>query len=331
MSAPTPASQTLVPPPGLVVPNPSPAGGPAVLCLLTKDSITIQVFIAQVLPLPATVSDFKAKYGTFTDDEDIEGCVAAIQALQKVILDFGDPTAVVKELATNPAVFQGDTAPAQLYLHIVWFATRFYQTANIFNQTLGQFMHLLNTTPPDQRQAVVTETLTGDGGLQAQASSMQQLGNDLTQAMAAFNLNLTSATAAMSAFSGEATKFYKDVVNDIKVDTDEDDKQKKLQLLTDLKSLDMEMAAVNSAAQNFANNLAKVEGVWLVIGDDLDSIVNQLPGQFNDVSAWATAVKLDDASGDWKTVAAAASSYTENSLVPCPLPQPALKLSETTL
>lgn len=330
MSAPTPARQTLVPPPGLIVPNPSPAGGPAVLCLLTQDWITLQIFIARVVRWPATVRDFKAKYGTFADDEDVEGCVAAIQALQKVGLDCGDPTALVKELASNPAILQGDTAPSQLYLHVVWFATRYYQTAIAFNQTLGQFMHLLQTTPRDQRQTVVTETLTGDGGLQARASSMQQLGNELTQTMAAFNPNLTSAIAAMSSYSGEATKFYTDVVNDIKVDKDEDDKQKKLQLLTDLTSLNTEMAAVNNAAQNYANELAKVEGIWLIIGDDLGCVVNQLPGNFYDLHAWAEAVKLEDAIGDWETIAAAASSYTENSLVPYPLAQPAPGLSKNT-
>ncbi len=210
---------TLVPATGLVVDNSGAAPGtPPLFCLFTEDWITMQTFIVQALQLPISTGNFQAKYGTFADEADIEGCVAAMQAVQNLSADFGDPTALIKEIATNPSILQGDTAPPQLYTHIVWFATKLYQTATTFNQTLGQFMTLLNSVPADQRQQLVTEILTGPGGLQSSAVAMGKLANDLNQALAQFNLKLAPSTTTMATYSGNATKFYTDVTNDINAD-----------------------------------------------------------------------------------------------------------------
>jgi len=376
---------TLVPTPGLATAS-SATGTPPLFCLFTEDWITMQTFIVQALQLPIAIGDFEAKYGTFADESDVEGCVAAMKAVQNLSVDFGDPTALIKQLAADPTILQADTAPTQLYTHIVWFATKLYQTAITFNQTLGQFMTLLNSTPPDQRQALVTEILTGDGGLQSSAVTMGQLCNDLNQAMAQFNLKLTPATDTMATYSGNATKFYTDVTNDITIDlgdvhtfqdeadaayklwrdltisavtvsvglvvltagiawplaavaagvlgsqaakaraaydkamdqvhTAEADEQKKIALQSDLNAFNKQMTPVNTAAQNFSDTLAKVEGVWVNIGSDLAFIVkNFTPDQFNNLPVWKEAMKLDDATQDWQTIAAAASNYTENSLV----------------
>jgi len=386
MATPTTGASTLVPESGLVVSNPSTAGGPPLFCLFTQDWLTLQTFIIQALQLPIATGDFETKYGKFADEADVEGCVAAMKQVQNLSADFGDPLALVKELATNPAILQTDTPPTQLYLHIVWFATKLYQTATTFNQTLGQFMTLLNATPADQRQALVTEILTGDGGLQSSAVSMGKLANDLNQSMAQFNLKLTPATNTMSNYSSNSAKFYQDVLADIKQDmTDVDtfqkeaddayklwrdltisavsvsvglmivsfgmawplaataagvlgsqakkardaydaalaqvqgaeaDEQKKINLKTDLGAFNLQMAPVNTAAQNFADTLAKVEGVWLTIANDLAYIAqNFTPDQFNNLPVWKEAMKLDDATQDWQTIAAKADEYTANSLV----------------
>jgi len=346
----------------------------------------MQTFIVQALQLPIAIGDFKTKYGDFADESDVEGCVAAMKAVQNLSVDFGDPTALIKQLATDPTILQGATAPTQLYLHIVWFATQLYNTATTFNQTLGQFMTLLNSTPPDQRQALVTEILTGNGGLQSSAVTMGQLANDLNQALAQFNLKLTPATDTMSTYSGNATKFYAEVTKDITADigdvqtfqaeadaayklwrdltisavtvsvgitvlsmgmawplaavaagvlgsqaakaraaydkavdqvhATEADEQKKILLQGDLNAFNKQMTPVNTAAQNFADTLAKVEGVWVQIASDLAFIVkNFTPDQFANLPVWKEAMKLDDATQDWQTIAAAASNYTENSLV----------------
>lgn len=382
----TSTNTTLVPQPGIVVNNPSSAGGPPLFCLFTQDWITLQTFIVQTLQLPIAVGDFKTKYGTFTDEAEIEGCVAAMKDIQNLSSTFGDPTALVQQLAHDPTILQTNTPPTQIYLHIVWFATKLYQTATTFNQTLGQFMTLLNSTPADQRQALITEILTGDGGLQSSAASMATLANNLNQAMAAFNLQLTPATNTMSSYSGQSAKFYQDVLAAIKTDDDdvttfqkeaddayklwrdltisattvsiglmvvtggfawplaataagvlgsqakkardaydaaveqvheaEADEQKKIQLKTDLNTFNLQMAPVNTAAQNFADTLAKVEGVWLTIANDLAYIAqNFTPDQFDNLPVWKDAMKLDAATQDWQTIAQKADEYTANSLI----------------
>jgi hypothetical protein len=195
------------------VDNPAGPSSPPLFCLFTQDWITMQTFIAQALQLPITTGNFQEKYGTFADEDQVEGCVAAMKAVQGLSADFGDPGALVKELAQNPAILQSPTAPAQLYVHIVWFATKLYQTATTFNQTLGQLLTILNSVPPDQLQATVTQILTGQGGLQSSAVSMVTLANDLISDLAKFIQKLTPATNTMSDYTAKSSQFYQDVVN----------------------------------------------------------------------------------------------------------------------
>jgi hypothetical protein len=205
-----PAS-TFAPTPGLVLKNPDPAGKP-LFCLFTQDWITMQTFIAQAMQLPITVGNFNDKYGTFVDQNEVNDCVAAMQQVQGLSAIFGDPTALVKQLADNPAILQTNTAPEQLYVHIVWFATKLYQTATTFNQTLGQLMTVLNNVPPDQLQATVKAILTGPGGLQSSAVTMVALTNALVKKLAQFIVQLTPATNTMSDYTAHASKFYQDVI-----------------------------------------------------------------------------------------------------------------------
>jgi hypothetical protein len=218
------ANTTLAPPAGLVVANPSPQGGQPLFCLFTQDWISMQTFIVQALQLPINTTNFEDKYGTFTDEQEIKDCVAAMAAVQALSADFGDPMALIKELATNPAILQTDTAPQQLYIHIVWFATKLYQTAVTFNQTLGQFMTLLNPANCGNKAqcgAVLVEILTGQGGLQSTAANMVTLANDLVAALAQFTLKLVPSTTTMASYTASSSKFYKDVADAITTDTND--------------------------------------------------------------------------------------------------------------
>ncbi|HEX4632029.1 MAG TPA: hypothetical protein VH188_13810 [Chthoniobacterales bacterium] len=382
----TTPSKTLVPPSGLVVDNPSSADGEPLFCLFTKDWLTMQTFIAQALQLPVATGDFETKYGTFTDEDAVKGCVAAMAAVQGLSADFGDPTALIKDLASNPAVLQTDTAPTQLYLHIVWFANQLYNTATTFNQTLSQFYELLSSLPPDRLQATVTEILTGNGGLQSSAVTMEGLTNDLIQAIAQFEVKLTPATDTMADYTAQSSTFYqhvKDAVGKDEADVESfqdqadaayklwrdltisavttsvgvlvlsggmawpasavlagvlgdqakkardaydkaceqrdaasADKQKKMTLQNDLGAFDRQMTPVNTAVTAFKGDLDKVLGVWQGIGLNLDFIAkNFTPDKFSGLPAWKDAMKLDDATKDWQTIAKKADEYTSNSLV----------------
>jgi hypothetical protein len=212
-------TKTFVPPTGLVVENPSSASAPPLFCLFTQDWITLQTFIAQAMQLPITLGDFQSKYGSFADQDAVENCVAAMKGVQDLSKSFGDPTALIKELASNPAILQTDTAPTQLYVHIVWFATKLYQTATTFNQTLGQLMTILNSVPRAQLPETLASILTGPGGLQSSAASMVTLANNLIQDLAQFNQSLTPATTTMANYTANSSKFYQDVVADVGQDS----------------------------------------------------------------------------------------------------------------
>lgn len=215
----TPA-QTLVPPSGLITANPQPNGQP-LFCLFTNDWLQLQGFIVQTLTLPITTGDFEAKYGTFIDEQAVKGCVGAMKSIQNLSITFGDPMSLMAELAKNPAVLQSATAPVPIYTHIVWFANQLYQTANSYNQTLAEFMTLLNPAncgSPAQCGAALKEILTGTGGLQSMATTMVTLANDLVKAMAGFSQQLAPSITTMNTYTANDSTFYADVTAAITTD-----------------------------------------------------------------------------------------------------------------
>ena len=216
--APAPAG-TLVPPSGLVTTNTT--SGQPLFCLFTQDWITLQNFIVQTLQLPITQGDFETKYGTFVDEQEVKNVITAMQGVQGMSVQFGNPLTLITELATNPAILQQPTAPAEIYTHIVWFATKLNQAATSYSQTLGQFMTLLNPAncgTPDQCGAILVEVLTGSGGLQSTAEEMVTLANSLVQVLAQFSLDLNPKVTVMSTYTSQSGTFYQDVQKAITTD-----------------------------------------------------------------------------------------------------------------
>ena len=216
------ASGTLVPAAGLVRPDPQDPNAPPLFALFTDDWLTMQTFIAAALQLPITTGDFVTKYGEFQDEQDIENCLKAMADVKNLSAEFGDPLALLKAIADDPTVLQGDTAPQPIYTHIVWFADRLYQGATSYNQTLAQFEELLkpaNCGSPSECADVLKEVLTGNGGLQSTAQAMLKSANDLTQALAAFAVKLKPSTDVMSEYTDSASGFYADVQKAIEADT----------------------------------------------------------------------------------------------------------------
>ncbi|HEX8193939.1 MAG TPA: hypothetical protein VF552_13665, partial [Allosphingosinicella sp.] len=119
------------------------------------------------------------------------------------------------------AILQTDTAPTEVYTHIVWFATKLYQAAMTFNQTLGQFIDLLNPKncgSPAECGAILTQVLTGPGGLQSTAADMLTKCNDLVKALAGFNLQLKPSTDTLAQYTAQGSTFYQDVLTAIQGD-----------------------------------------------------------------------------------------------------------------
>ena len=221
MNSPT---QTLQPPAGLVVTDPHGTDDPPLFCLFTQAWLQLRTFTVQTLQLPTTTGDFEAKYGAFTDEQQVEGCVAAMQAIHGLSTSFGDPTALVGQLAADPALLQGPNPPAALYPHVVWYATRLSQAANTFSQTLGSLPAMLNPAncgDPAACLGVLTQTLTGPGGLKSTADDQVVKANALAQALAAFNGQLEPSIDAMGTFTSPSGTFYTEVLAAITTDIGE--------------------------------------------------------------------------------------------------------------
>jgi hypothetical protein len=206
---------TLVPPSGLVTQD---AEGKTLFCLFTEDWLSLQTFIVQTLALPIAKGHFEDKYGTFADEQDVENCVAAMKALQALSTQFGDPASLVRQLAEDPAVLQTDTAPEEVYTHIVWFATKLYQAANTYNQTLDELVTLLNPANCGDKEscaAVLKDILVGKRGLQSTAEDMVTKANALVKAMAHFDTELKPRVDTMTKYTAHSSQFRQDVDNAI--------------------------------------------------------------------------------------------------------------------
>lgn len=213
VSAAVTGTHTLEPPPNVLV---AANTDPPLFGMFTQDWLQLQTYIVQTLQLPITQGDFTDKYGTFADESEVDGVVAAMKAVQALSAQFGDPTVLFKELTSNPAILESTTPPAQLYTNIVWTAYQIYNAAVTFNQTLAQFMQLLNPAncgTPTQCGQVLVEILTGPGGLQSTAVSATATVNQLIAAMSAFNTSMATPNATIQQYTTSSSKFYKDAVS----------------------------------------------------------------------------------------------------------------------
>jgi len=203
---------TLRPPAGLVTPNPS--GNGNVFCLFTGDWLSLQSFVVKALALPLSTGDFTGMYGAFADMGEVESVLSAMRQVTQLASRFGDPMTLIKEISTNPAYTQGTTPPEDIYGHIVWFASRLYQTAMSFQGTLGSFMELLNPAngTPEERAANLKMVLTGDGGLQSTAVDMQAQTNVLLKKLTQFDVDLEPANRTLQSYMSNSAKFYQDAV-----------------------------------------------------------------------------------------------------------------------
>jgi hypothetical protein len=206
------STATLEPPAGALV---DATTTPPLFCMFTQDWLDLQSYIVQTLQLPITQGDFLAKYGTFADESEVEAVVAAMTAVQGLSADFGDPTVLMQELASNPAILESTTPPTQLYTHIVWTAYQIYNAAVTFNQTLGAFMELLdpkNCGSPTQCGQALATVLTGEGGLQSTAVGAEATVNALIAHLAQFNQQMAAPNTTIQTYTASSSQFYKDAV-----------------------------------------------------------------------------------------------------------------------
>ncbi len=188
---------------------------PSTFCMMTTDWLDLQTYIVRALQLPISTGSFTDKYGTFADSTEVQNVVTAMQAVQALSTEFGDPTTLMAQLATNPAILDSSTPPAELYTHIIWTALQIYNASQTFNQTLGAFIELLNPAncgTKTQCGQTLAQVLTGDGGLQSTAVAAEATVNGLIQHVATFNGLMTPANTTIQTYTTTDSQFYKDAV-----------------------------------------------------------------------------------------------------------------------
>lgn len=212
-SAPITGTGTFLPPPNVLVAANS---NPPLFPMFTDDWLQLQAYIAQTLQLPITSGDFTTKYGTFSDEAEVESVVAAMQAVQGLSTQFGDPTKLFADLGSDPAILEATTPPADLYTNIVWTAYQIYNAASTFTDTFQQFRDLLNPATcgtPTQCGQTLVEILTGEGGLQSTAVTTVATCNQLISAMSNFNTSMATPNATIQTYTSSSSQFYKDAVS----------------------------------------------------------------------------------------------------------------------
>lgn len=174
----TATKATLAPPPGIMVDNPTTTPGgvqvpnapPQRFSLQSNAWINLQLYIASAMQLPIVKDDFESRYGTFSDEGQVEQALSKLQELRAAADKFGDPINGMQQLAAAQA---SATPPPDPYSQAVWVAGKIASNANMIATTYSQGFAFLGQMPTDQRLADLQSMLTGEGGLNSTALDLK--------------------------------------------------------------------------------------------------------------------------------------------------------------
>ena len=182
--------------------QPPPVLTSAAYPLLTSAWVKMQTVVNTSLAFPLSVNDFVATYGTFSDEGIVEAAVAVLSAIQQTSGQYGDPKTLISEISS----FQSATTPpASVYGHAVWLAAQTQVTAEQIVANLTEGLNDIATeTDSSQRLADLTDLLTGDGGINSQAATLQGNIADFQKKATAFynalNQELTGDTKSLQVY-----------------------------------------------------------------------------------------------------------------------------------
>ena len=285
---------TLVPPTGLVTTN---SNGKTLFALFTQDWITLLAYIVQTLALPITQGGFTDKYGTFSDESEIENVITAMKDLNTLSATFGDPATLSHQLASDPSILQTDTAPTEIYTHIVWFATKLHEVASTHNQTLDSIVERLKPSVCGTQQqcaSVFRQILTGKDGLQSTAEDMLTKANALVQVMAQFNESLEPSAKAMAKYTTESSQFYQYVENAISVDSQNINTYTATAYTAHQKWIDDTIAAVSSSISVLVLSCGLAWPVSVGLGIGLGVAAGNARNAYEQVETLLKAANTDD-------------------------------------
>ena len=131
----------------------------------------MQDVVTKALAFPLSSADFQDLYGTFSDEGSVETAVSILGQINTTAAKYGDPQTLISSL---PAFQQADTPPSSIYGHAVWLAAQTQTTAQQIGSLLQDGLtDIGQETDPNQRLQDLTELLTGQGGVNSYATTLQ--------------------------------------------------------------------------------------------------------------------------------------------------------------
>ncbi|MBD2505581.1 hypothetical protein [Anabaena azotica] len=162
---------------------------------LSKNLFNLQVWLKQVVQFPEDDEAFKARYGSFQDEQGVQTFVAAVANARQVAQNFGNPTTLKQQIASNPNLLMGIDPPKLVYGHLVWLFTQIGNAASTFESTLGSLQQLLEPSNTDQktRAEYLKTILNGSGGLVSTANNNKSKTEILMSQISPFESQLSQA------------------------------------------------------------------------------------------------------------------------------------------
>jgi hypothetical protein len=205
----------------------------------------MQDVVRIALGFPLSKSTFTSLYGTFTDEAAVDTAIDILGAIQQTASQYGDPQTLISQIEQ----FQkANTAPDSIYANAVWLAAQTQLTAQQIASLLQIGLQDIGQSPdPKTRIEELTELLTGDGGINPMATTLQgQISAFQTKASAFYttlNSELTGPTNSLEWYLNQSSNVLTDAQNAVK-----DDQAAIDQMNTTIKQLNDEYIGFTVAA-----------------------------------------------------------------------------------
>jgi hypothetical protein len=208
-------TDTLIQPPEallITVTDPSTNQTDYAFPLQTTAWLKMQAVVATALAFPLTQTDFTNTYGTFTDEGVVETALTILGSINTTAVKYGDPTTLISSLESFQ---QAGTAPTSIYGNAVWLAAQTQLAAQQIGSLLNQGLTDIGLNPdPATRVTELTELLTGQGGINSYASTLQGYIGAFETAVTAFynelNGELTGPTDSLQWYLNQSSNILSD-------------------------------------------------------------------------------------------------------------------------
>ncbi|GEM_PF-4925023 len=162
---------------------------------MSKNLLNLQVWLKQVVQLPENEEAFKARYGSFQDEQGVQNFVSALANARQIAESFGNPTTLKQQIASDPNSLMGSNPPKLVYGHLVWLFIQIENAASTFEITLGSLQQLLEPSNTDQKTRAehLKNILNGSGGLVSTANNSKSKTEILMSQISPFESQLSQA------------------------------------------------------------------------------------------------------------------------------------------